>query len=599
MNDPKEAAIQAALAASQRAFGARDMQGAVSALADAFALDPFDTPALQLAYSMLPQVPNLVQMTAPQKGTPRKIVAIHAMALGLSHQFSPAMEILFNLGAQDPKTPYLMWADNWTSTHPAALLLDLGKVGPAISRFADKFEDAIEKTSPWYETLDAGINVLKRVSDAFVDNRALKTVYVKLLRRAQRYDEALAIAGQLKAKDPYFGNLMTAWTYRDMGRPHDAIAAFKAGYAVQPDAGVLLDIGDLHFNHGEFEQACDTYRQVQPGESYDWAYASYWAAYHLSARDAQSLSTLTTLLEKSPRARELHALIHAYAEVQPGPRDLTAGIARDALGYLKESPGNPNEPAKLDVNISSIESPSVYVAFDLACRMTRGHAKLNVVPEKEAKPDPRLPLMTAIGRGADLVYQQFPIWVYEGARPKVNAPPPPAGVAEAVAAIANTPFDWAGWQAAAAQAAAGLRGQMTGLVCALVHPPVPADPSADPIDWLWHYQLAGALVITKLDGGWSASERRGGLLAMVHGPIDWLISAALPCLGLVYAECEEARGELDQIFAALRQRIPDIGYACYRAPLEAVAMRLPGIDEKTRREAWTRLVKATQKPYLG
>ena len=56
---------------------------------------------------------------------------------------------------------------------------------------------------------------------------------------------------------------------------------------------------------------------------------------------------------------------------------------------------------------------------------------------------------------------------------------------------------------------------------------------------------------------------------------------------------------LDQIFAALRQRVPDIGYACYRAPLEAVSMRLPGIDEKTRREAWTRLVKATHKPYLG
>ncbi|MCB9613056.1 MAG: hypothetical protein H6722_11435 [Sandaracinus sp.] len=110
------------------------------------------------------------------------------------------------------------------------------------------------------------------------------------------------------------------------------------------------------------------------------------------------------------------------------------------------------------------------------------------------------------------------------------------------------------------------------------------------MEWTWKCQVAAALLVTKLDAGWNGSERRSGLCAMVHGPIDWTISAALPCLGLVYAECPEARDELRQIFDALRQRVPDIGYACYRAPLEAVTMRLPG----RRREGAPRGVDAAR-----
>src|SRR5262245_11064939 len=124
------------LAASQRAFTSRDVQAGLRELAAAFAIDPFDTPALQLAYSVLPQIPNLVQVTAITNQTPPAMVAIHAMALGLVHQWSRAIDLLFRLGANEPQ-PYLMWAENWMSTHPSAVLLDLGVVGPALSRFAD------------------------------------------------------------------------------------------------------------------------------------------------------------------------------------------------------------------------------------------------------------------------------------------------------------------------------------------------------------------------------------------------------------------------------------------------------------------------------
>jgi tetratricopeptide (TPR) repeat protein len=594
--------IEQHLAEAQRAFAGRDVPGTLSHLADALAIDPFDTPALGMAYQVLPQIPNLVAMTTPQKNTPPKMVAIHAMALGLAHQWSPAMDLLFKLAANDPKTPYLLWADNWVSTHPSALLLDMGTVGPSIARFADSFEDPLDASSPGFETLEAGTKVLQRLSDTFVDSQALKTVYVKLLRRAKRYDDALRIAAQIKTKDAHFGTLMTAWTYKDMERWPDAIAAFHAAHALKPDPGILLDIGDLHLNQGQFEQACETYRQVPQGEGYDWAYPSFLSAHHLITRDPATDQQLAALAAQgNERARELHALVHAYREHQPSPRDLTAGIVRDIHHQFQEHPGQgtPSAPAVLGVNLTSIESPSVYLAFDLAVRLGKSHAKMNVTPEKEAKPDPRAPLMTAIGRGADLVYQQYPLWVYEGSRPKVNAPPPPAAIVEALARAVSTPFDWAAWQASAAQLAPSFRGQATQLACALVHPPLPSDPRTDPVQWVYRYQLMGALVIAKLDDGWNGAERRGGLLALVHGPIDWLITAALPALALVYEACPEARPELSQIFGALRQRVADIGYTCYRAALEAVTMRLPDVDEAARRQAFARLVKATNKPYLG
>lgn len=596
------ASIEEHLGNAQRAFGARDFRATVNHLAEALAIDPLDTPALGAAYLLLPHVPDLIAMTAPQRDTPRKIVAVHAMGLGLAHQWSPAMEILFRLGAQDPTTPYLLWADQWMGTHPSALLLDLGRVGPAIAAFGDKFEDPIDASSPWFESLEAGTRVLARLCNTFVDNRALKTMHLKLLRRAGRFDDALAIAASMKAKDPHMGALMTAWTYRDMERPADAIAAFREAHAQKPDPGVLLDIGDLQLNHGQFEAACETYRMVSPGEGYDWAYASFQAAHHLITRDEASDRQLEALAKQgNARAAELHALVHAYAEHQPSPRDLTAGIVRDIHQRFQEQPGQgtPDAPAVLGVNVSSLESPSVHLAFEIAVKLGRSHAKMNVTPEKEGKPDPRLPLMTAIGRGEDALYQRFPVWVYDGARPRVNAPAPSPGVADAIARAASTPFDWARWQAAAAQAAPAFVGQSTQLVCALVHPPLPSDPKTDPVAWLYRYQLMGGLIISKLDGGWGSSERRGALLAMVHGPVDWLITAALPSLGLVYAECPEARGELTQIFGALRQRVSDLGYTCYRAALEAVTMRLPDSDEPTRRRAFAALTKATQKPYLG
>jgi hypothetical protein len=113
------------------------------------------------------------------------------------------------------------------------------------------------------------------------------------------------------------------------------------------------------------------------------------------------------------------------------------------------------------------------------------------------------------------------------------------------------------------------------------------------------WQLATALLISKLERGWQGSQRRLGLLAMAHGPVDWMVSASIVALGLVHEECPESRPEIAQLFEALRKRTPDIGYCAYSAPLEATTMRLSGIDEASRRAAFRRLVQVEKQPYLG
>jgi hypothetical protein len=142
-------------------------------------------------------------------------------------------------------------------------------------------------------------------------------------------------------------------------------------------------------------------------------------------------------------------------------------------------------------------------------------------------------------------------------------------------------------------------GQLPALLSALMHPSLPPQPSFDAIDWTWRWQLATALLISKLDTGWNGSQRRLGLLAMAHGPVDWVVSASIVAMGLVFAECPESRPELSQLFGALRKRTPDIGYCAYSAALEATTMRLPGIDEASRRAAFRRLVQVEKKPFLG
>jgi tetratricopeptide (TPR) repeat protein len=588
---------------ARRAFGSGDFPSTLQHLGDALAIDPVDTPALQAAYYVLPLIPNAVGMTQIQSNTPPKMVAIHAMALGVSHDWNRAMDLLFRLGAQNPTVPYLRWAENWVHGHVSSLLLDFSVVGGAIVDFGDAFEEDIDSSDATWETLRAGTAVLAKLAETFVDNKSLRAIHVKLLRRGKRYDEALSVAAALRAHDPRLSALLSAWTYRDLRRVPEAIAAFRHANSIEIDDDIVLDIAKLQFDDAQFEASAATYQEIpqENQEAMAWAYPSNIAARYMATREPQLDQELASLAGRgNSRAKFLHALIHAYAEQLPLPRDLTAGVVRDLQAAFTNKPGQGTaaEPLKVGLTITSLESPSVHLAATMAARLGESFVKMNVTCEKEPKPNPRLPLLVALGAPNDVIYDQWAVWRYEGTDPMPAVPPPPANVLHAIGSLAATPYDWAAWLAATARLAPSFSGQLPSLLGAMVHPPSPPDRDRDVIEWIYHCQLVTALLIARLDGGWERTQRRAGLLSLVHNPIDWIASAALPAIGVVFAECPEARTEILQLFGALRRRVPDIGYCVYTTALEAVWSRLPGIDEASRREAFRRFVYATNKPFL-
>lgn len=588
---------------ARQSFAARDFAATIGHLGEALFANPLDAAAQQAAYYVLPQVPEVVSLTAVDEQSPPARVAIHAMALALAHDFTTAIEALCRVTTADTTKPYLTWVEQWQLHHPAALLLDFRRVGPALARLPDAFDQPIGPDDPSWETLRAATAVVTKLAETFSDRPSLRALQAKLLRRGRRYDEALSLAAATREEDPRLGALLAAWTLREMGKVDEAIAAFEEAHSLDEDDDIIMDIGDLQLDNGRFEDAIQSYRRLGEGsERLSWAIASHAAASFLATGNPAHDLELRRLAEQgNPRARELYDLLHAFAEVMPNPRDLTCDVVQSVQQSFASQPdqGTAQEPAVLAIAVTSIESPSASLALGCAAALHRSHVRLDVTAEKVANPDPRWPLLVAMGNPQDVVYEQFPLWRYDGTRPVVGAPVPPQGIVDVVASVASTPFEWRAWQERAAQAGPGLAPYLPGLLAALVHPPPPPSPSLEVCQWVFRYQLAGALIVGRLDSGWAESQRRRGLFALAHGPVDWLLSAALPVLGLVFAEEPSAQGEIWQLFDQLRRRVPDIGYCCYRAPLAAVTMRLPGLGLDQRRDAFARLVEATRRPFLG
>jgi tetratricopeptide (TPR) repeat protein len=600
---PKMTTTEHHLELARQSFAARDFAATIGHLGEALFTDPLDGAAQQAAYYVLPQLPDPLGLTAVDDQSPPARVAVHAMALALSHDFTQAIELLCRLALGDPTKPYLSWVEQWLAHHPAAVLLEFRRVGPLLGKLPDAFAEPIGPDDPSWETLRAATAVVKKLAETFSDRPSLRALQAKLLRRGKRYDEALALAEATKEDDPRLGALLAAWSLREMGRLDEAIAAFEEAHSLDEDDDIIIDIGDLQLDNGRFEQALQTYRRLAQGsERLPWAIASHAAASFLATSDPAHDLELRQLAEQgNPRAKELYDLLHAFAEALPNPRDLTCDIVQSVQRSFASQPGqgSPHEPAVLAISVTSIESPSTSLALAAAAALHQSYVRLDVTAEKVASPDPRWPLLMALGSAGDVVYEQFPLWRYDGTRPVPGAPPPPAGIVEVVARLASSPFEWRAWQERAAQAGPSLVAYLPGLLSALVHPPPPPAATLDASQWVFRYQVAGALLLGRLDDGWGESQRRRGLFALAHGPIDWLVSAALPALGLVFAEEPSSRGEIWQLFEHLARRIPDIGYCCYRAPLAATTMRLPGLDPALRGAAFVRLVEATRKPFRG
>ena len=582
--------------AASAALSANDLPRAAHHVGEALAADPLDGRALALAQRLLTSVGDPVGFTALGDDATIAKAGLHAMALAVAHNFSEAFEVLFNLARQRPAVPYMVWGQTWIEQHPSAQLLDLEVVGPALSDFSGSFDDPVDPEDARHRNVTVAADILRRLHTTFNHARPLGIQALKLLRLAKRFDEALALAREEQGRDAFFGQMMEAWTRKDMEDPQGAIAAFMRAFEVNPDPSILLDVGDLQLQQGAFEHAVQTYGRVeQSAEEYAWAHPHHAAAQYLVSRDPRWFAYVEQLAQQgNEAAQKLVGDLTLFSRELPVPEDLTLGPVRGVFEQLRGQPPSDDAPT-LGITVSNPESPTVALCMRSATA-TIGHTvNLKIKVDNIPQPDPRATLDVALGGGADPLADAFPLWRWSGTDATPAPAAPPSNVLEAVTSLACTPdVNLHAWLEKAKTIAPPLAGQAQALAAAMVHPRPLPHPEADPGEWVHRWQLAAAVLLARIDTGWGASQRRAALLGIAHGPIDWPIAVVIPVLEQIHNEDPTSRQEILTTFQKLHQRTPADGYTCYRLPLYACWSRL----EPARRDIWSWYRYAARKPYL-
>ncbi|MCZ7687610.1 MAG: hypothetical protein M5U28_56280 [Sandaracinaceae bacterium] len=165
---------------------------------------------------------------------------------------------------------------------------------------------------------------------------------------------------------------------------------------------------------------------------------------------------------------------------------------------------------------TALEAPSAIAACDDALRL-RGFEPPSRSVTSDLDPDPRVPLAATA----------FTVFRYDGIVAKPALPPPPEGVARAVADLAGQRFGIVPWCRHAEETGKRLGVvAIEGLLATMAHPP-PMPQGWAP--WFWRQQvvMAAALLVAFVEDGWPETGRRAALRSLLFGPIDWTTTAGI------------------------------------------------------------------------
>jgi hypothetical protein len=244
----------------------------------------------------------------------------------------------------------------------------------------------------------------------------------------------------------------------------------------------------------------------------------------------------------------------------PDPDDAT-------INLLRRVDEKNADAATFTIGLSSLESPSARLAFQLYQIEKYGNSKLVISVGEIQKPDPRIPHQPV----------EFVLWKYEGTEPKPAFPPPSAGTGEFLGAIAASPFERGKWIAAAWALAGKLGAQRAGdLLGAMLYPP-PRPPSLKIWDWVHRIQIASAYTVAFLDPGWENSVRKRCLFSLARGPMDWTVGAAVLALGAVAERESGTAPSIGALYLELLGSLPRPGGVPYYLALLWSITRIIGL----------------------
>jgi tetratricopeptide (TPR) repeat protein len=419
------------------------------------------------------------------------------------------------------------------------------------------------------------------------DNALLLALMASLLRKLNRLSRALELAQMAYQGQPgWHTALEVALAYRARHEIERSLTAYRIAQSFDPgNQTTHLDMADMLWDHDRLEEAAQHYRAVlekEPGQA--WAEPSLEYLTFLLHGDERASERLHDLAERSPRnerafalSGDLKEMLGPYVGYIPEPADATIEALRRFRSELTDA-HRPVEGSEVRLALSHLEAPSARLAFERELVRLGLDLRVDFAFGKIPEPDPRL------ARGP----VDFVLWRYEGTTASPNLDEPSDPVVEAIASIASSRYARQRWKQRTEQAARAIGpGAYLELAAIMAHPP-PGPPDLPSWIWIQRIQIAAALTLAKLDGGWRRSIRKKALCAIFSGPVDWATDAAVLALTEIALERPDTEREILSQFRGLLLGRPKQGYCCYEYGLVANMLRLPSIGEGERAELLAR-----------
>ncbi len=482
----------------------------------------------------------------------------------------------------DPKLLHA-WALDWLE--PAGAVESLPESGGLrlFSTLLGQHGEAPNATAAQLADLRRWSALLERAAPAWEPTGLLRMLRAGLMRKAGRFDDALAVAGPVA--DAIDGHHVAAigLALRGQGRLVESARVFEHGARLEPDnEAVLLEAGDSWLDAGQWHEALHAYEAalaLQPGNA--WADGSVLYCRWKIDGDAPWRARLGEAATGGNR--RAHALLLREFGAIEESGDASANTLRQLRAQWLAHPPAPGTAGIKEIAVSTIEAPSAYlaIALELAAFGLDPHFEVShgAVPQDE---DPRAPCEPV----------DHLLWRYDGTRAAPALPPPDPAVAALVAGLASMPYQPHDNWAQASHVAARLGpAAVDHLLAAMVHPrPVPAGTHA--LAWLPRVQSAAAMVIAHLGDDWDGSPRRAALRSMLLGPMDWTTEVAIDVLARI-ATAEPAHAQdIARLFEQRARHLPTDGYWDWVQRLYQQWATLPWLADAERDALEARLAAA-------
>jgi len=356
-----------------------------------------------------------------------------------------------------------------------------------------------------------------------------------------------------------------------------------------------IERGDHLLERGELAQAVTEYGKIldkQP--DHPAAAPNYYALQYQLDHDAYWLRKLQRFAadhpENSRAAQWMTTLMPegiAYVHFLPEPTEAMINLIKQLIDEGAKPP-----EGVFEITLSSLESPSARLAVERWIASVRPNSRLKVTFPLIKANDPRRPTAA--------IDPALVVWRYDednSPHPAMNPPTSPALERE-ISAIARQPFNMPAWKVSARAAGDRLGSDSTrGLMALMVNPP-PAPDTFTEWEWIFHVQIAAALVIAQSSRSWEfpiekkgifgkssqPAPRKQALFALLRGAMDWTVTAAILALTELALDEPEHDQEIARWLFALNVARPRQLPVPYYDALALCGLRLKSVSKRERGE---------------